>query len=67
KRMHTLAYGMGNQVGEEIKSERSKILRSIGDRLRNSYIKNQIGELLNVVCEIIDASEIYKFSKITCF
>jgi len=51
KRMHTLAYGMGNQVGEEIKSERSKILRSIGDRLRNSYIKNQIGELLNVVCE----------------
>ncbi|GAH12108.1 unnamed protein product, partial [marine sediment metagenome] len=42
---------MGNQVGEEIKSERSKILRSIGDRLRNSYIKNQIGELLNVVCE----------------
>ncbi|GAH20120.1 unnamed protein product [marine sediment metagenome] len=51
KRMHTLAYGMGNQVGEEIKSERSKILRSIGDRLRNSYIKNQIGKLLNVVCE----------------
>ncbi|GAI23111.1 unnamed protein product, partial [marine sediment metagenome] len=51
KRMHTLAYGMGNQVGEEIKSERSKILRNIGDRLRNSYIKNQIGELLNVVCE----------------
>ena len=51
KRMHTQAYGMGNQVGEEIKSERSKILRSIGDRLRNSYIKNQIGKLLNVVCE----------------
>lgn len=51
KRMHTLAYGMGNQVGEEIKSERSKILRSIGDRLRNNYIKNQIGKLLNVVCE----------------
>lgn len=51
KRMHTQAYGMGNQVGEEIKSERSKILRSIGDRLRNIYIKNQIGKLLNVVCE----------------
>jgi len=42
---------MGNQVGEEIKSERSKILRNIGDRLRNSYIKNHIGKLLNVVCE----------------
>ncbi|MFZ3085437.1 MAG: tRNA (N(6)-L-threonylcarbamoyladenosine(37)-C(2))-methylthiotransferase MtaB [Candidatus Hydromicrobium sp.] len=51
KRMHTPAYGMGNQVGEEIKSERSKILRDIGDRLRNSYIKNHIGKLLNVVCE----------------
>ncbi len=51
KRMHTLAYGMSNQVSEEIKSERSKILRSIGDRLRNNYIKNQTGKLLNVVCE----------------
>jgi len=51
KRMHTPAYGMGNQVGEEIKSERSKILRNMGDRLRNSYIKNHIGKLLSVVCE----------------
>ena len=54
KRMHTQAYRMSNQVNEEIKSERSKILRNIGDRLRSSYIKNNIGKLLNVVCEEIN-------------
>jgi threonylcarbamoyladenosine tRNA methylthiotransferase MtaB len=51
KRKHTPAYWMGNQVGEEIKSRRSEIIRNVGDELRSNYLKRNIGKLLNVVCE----------------
>ncbi len=57
KRKHTLAYWMNGQVSEEIKSRRSKILRDIGDGLRDNYIGNNIGKSLNVVCEEINNRE----------
>lgn len=53
KRMDTKAYLLDRQVSEEVKSERSKILRDIGNRLRDDYIKKSIGKSLNVVCEKI--------------
>jgi threonylcarbamoyladenosine tRNA methylthiotransferase MtaB len=54
KRIHTQAYWMDSQVSEEIKSRRSKILRDIGNGLRNKYLKKNIGKVLSVVCEEID-------------
>ena len=53
-REHTPAYWVDGQVGEEIKSRRSEILRDIGDELRSVYIKGNIGKVLSVVCEDID-------------
>jgi threonylcarbamoyladenosine tRNA methylthiotransferase MtaB len=53
-RKHTTAYWMGDQVEEEVKSRRSKIIRDIGDRLRRDYLKRNIGKVLNVVCEEMD-------------
>ncbi len=54
RRIHTAAYMMNSQINEEVKSERSRILRDIGDKLRNDYIKNNMGRSLNVVCEEMD-------------
>lgn len=54
KRKHTQAYWMRNQVGEEVKSRRSEIIRNIGDELRSNYLKHNIGKVLNVVCEEMD-------------
>jgi len=54
KRLHTRAYGMDGQVSEEVKSERSKMLRDIGGKLRDKHIGNSIGKSLNVVCEEMD-------------
>ncbi len=54
KRKHTTAYWMSNQIGEEVKSRRSEIIRKIGDKLRSDYLKRNIGKLLNVVCEEMD-------------
>jgi threonylcarbamoyladenosine tRNA methylthiotransferase MtaB len=56
-RKHTPAYWMGNQVDEEVKSQRSKIIRNIGDELRSNYLKHNIGKVLNVVCEEMDTSD----------
>ncbi len=56
KREHTPAYRMVGQVSEETKSLRSNILRDLGDRLRNDYIKNNIGKSLYVVSEEINSS-----------
>ncbi len=53
-RKHTPAYWMGEQVDEEVKSQRSKIIRNIGDELRSYYLKRNIGKVLNVVCEEMD-------------
>ena len=55
-RKHTPAYWMGDQVEEEVKSQRSKIIRNIGDGLRSDYLKRNIGKVLNVVCEEMDTS-----------
>jgi len=56
KRKHTPAYWMGGQVDEEIKSKRSAILRDIGNKLRNSYLKSNIGRKLSVICEEISSN-----------
>lgn len=50
-RIHTAAYMMNGQIDEKVKSERSRILRDAGDKLRNTYFKNNMGKCLNVVCE----------------
>lgn len=51
RREHTAAYMMAGQVDEKIKSRRSLILRNLGDELRSSYLKSNIGKVLDVVCE----------------
>jgi threonylcarbamoyladenosine tRNA methylthiotransferase MtaB len=57
KRAGTEAYMLGGQVSEEIKFERSKILRDIGSRLRDAYIKSNIGKALNVICEKVSDND----------
>jgi threonylcarbamoyladenosine tRNA methylthiotransferase MtaB len=52
-REHTPAFRMAGQVGEEIKSRRSEIMRELGDKLRKMYIKNNMGRTLEVICEKI--------------
>jgi threonylcarbamoyladenosine tRNA methylthiotransferase MtaB len=51
KRAGTEAYLLSGQLSEEVKSERSKILRDIGRRSRDCHINSNIGRVLNVVCE----------------
>jgi threonylcarbamoyladenosine tRNA methylthiotransferase MtaB len=51
KRTGTEACLLGGQVSEEVKFERSKILRDIGSCLRDAHIKGNIGKSLDVVCE----------------
>jgi threonylcarbamoyladenosine tRNA methylthiotransferase MtaB len=50
-RKYTPAYGMPHQVDEKVKSGRSRALREIGDRMRDSYIERNSGRELEVVCE----------------
>jgi threonylcarbamoyladenosine tRNA methylthiotransferase MtaB len=54
KRTGTQAYLFGGQLSEEVKSERSKILRDIGKRSRDDRIKGNIGKSLSVVCEKVE-------------
>jgi len=56
-REHTAAANFSGQIQEIVKSRRSKILREIGDKLRRSYIKENIGKELEVLCEKIDAKK----------
>ena len=63
KRKHTPAYMMAGQVDEEVKSSRSIILRNLGDELRNSYLKSNIGKTLNVVCEEISSGNGFEGTK----
>lgn len=51
RREHTAAYMMAGQVDEKVKSQRSAILRNLGDELRSSYMKRNTGKILDVVCE----------------
>ena len=55
QRMHTEAARMTGQVSEKIKSERSRILRKIGDKLRSSYIRKSVGKVLEVVIEKLNS------------
>jgi threonylcarbamoyladenosine tRNA methylthiotransferase MtaB len=57
KRAGTEAYLLGGQVSEGIKFERSKILRDIGNQLRDAYIKSNIGKALNVICEKVSDND----------
>jgi threonylcarbamoyladenosine tRNA methylthiotransferase MtaB len=56
-RKHTSAANFSGQIQEIVKSKRSKILREIGDKLRRSYIRENIGKELEVLCEKIDAKK----------
>jgi threonylcarbamoyladenosine tRNA methylthiotransferase MtaB len=56
-RKHTPAYWMGDQVDEEVKSQRSKFIRNIGNELRSNYLRHNIGKVLNVVCEEMDTGD----------
>ena len=56
-REHTSAANFSGQIQEIVKSKRSKILREIGDKLRRSYIRENIGKELEVLCEKIDAKK----------
>ncbi len=47
----TPAVTMPDQVAEEIKSERSSILREIGDELREDFLYQNIGKTIEIVCE----------------
>ncbi len=57
-RERTPAFRMPGQVDEVSKSLRSKIMRSLGDELRNIYIKDNIGRTLGVICEKIGEDNI---------
>ncbi len=54
KRPGTKAAAMAGQVQENIKTERSRILRGVGLDLRNNFITSNIGKKLDVVCEEYD-------------
>lgn len=53
-RMYTAASKMEKQVPEIVKSKRSKRLRNLGNKLRENYIKKNIGKILEIVPEKID-------------
>jgi len=54
KRPGTKAATMDGQVQENIKTERSRILRDMGFSLRNSFMASNTGKKLDVVCEEYD-------------
>ncbi len=54
RRKHTQAYWMGHQIDEDLKTRRSSIVRNIGDELRSDYLRQNIGKVLNAVCEEIE-------------
>lgn len=54
RRKHTPAYWMGHQIDEDLKTRRSSIVRNIGDELRSDYLRQNIGKVLNAVCEEIE-------------
>ena len=46
---------MKGQVSEIVKSNRSHIARKLGEELRNSYIRSNLNNELEVLCEEIDS------------
>ncbi len=52
----TPAAAMPGQVGEQVKSERSRILRETGDKLREDFLVGNIGKTSEIVCEESDSS-----------
>lgn len=52
KREGTGAARMKNQVPEQIKKERSQILRDLGDKLRKEYLEHQVGKELEFLVDL---------------
>ncbi|MBN2073498.1 MAG: radical SAM protein [Actinobacteria bacterium] len=50
-RLQTKAAGMDGKVSEEVKNVRSSVLREMGDRMRKDYIKKNLSQKLETVCE----------------
>ena len=46
---------MPGQVKEEVKSERSRILRETGDELREDFLARNIGKTAEIICEEFDS------------
>ena len=56
-RINTPASVMKGQLSNKVKSERSYILRNLGNRLREDYINSNIGRILEVIYEKEDKKE----------
>jgi len=54
-RINTPAALMEGQISEIVKSNRSHIARKLGDELRNTYIRSNLNNDLEVLCEEIDS------------
>ncbi|MBU4293770.1 MAG: hypothetical protein KJ770_06945, partial [Actinobacteria bacterium] len=55
-RTNTLAASMEGQISEIVKSNRSQIARKLGEELRNTYIRSNLNNDLEVLCEEIDST-----------
>ncbi len=51
RRKYTPAYRMPHQVDEKVRSDRSRVLREIGGKLRDGYLERNLGREIDVVCE----------------
>jgi threonylcarbamoyladenosine tRNA methylthiotransferase MtaB len=56
-RINTPASVMKGQLSNKVKSERSYILRNLGDKLREDYMSSNIGRVLEVIYEKEDKKE----------
>jgi threonylcarbamoyladenosine tRNA methylthiotransferase MtaB len=56
-RISTPASVMKDQLSDKVKSERSYILRNLGDKLREDYMSSNIGRVLEVIYEKEDKKE----------
>lgn len=54
-RINTPAALMEGQISEIVKSNRSHIARKLGEELRNTYIRSNLNNELEVLCEEIDS------------
>lgn len=51
KRPNTMAETLPNQISDEVKRKRTRIILEIGKRKRNAYITRHLGKVLDVIVE----------------
>lgn len=51
RRKGTVAYSMSNQVPDDIKKHRAKVMAELADNLRSEYLKSQVGKVFPVLFE----------------